>query len=834
MSTEGRCINKTLYPQFSKKKSKILNKIVSLQSISCLVMKKKTLLAILFSFFTVNLLTAHSHVIRGTVTDERGQPLPFVTVFLTTSQTGTITNSDGAFALNFSGDPDVLRISFMGYETQTVDVSTSTGFLNIRMRPSAIQLGEFIVSAVSAQELLRKAIERIPYNFQQEPFLVRTYVRDKASLTDTVFFMQETALDIVRSYRRSFSDQYFLVRNRNFRFTSTNNRVRGVGDLDIVKILSNTPSSRFFRSLFRSNNEPNIRYLPNTTFNNRPVYVLELFQENSNNSGRIYIDVEDLAFIRFEFNFENGSRIIVQYEKIGDKYYLMHGTSVSVNEISRGRVVPLETSMITTAIIHSFSRNDIRGTHILPSDILEWYATHEYDVLFWQQHNAILPDSTILRALEKYAEAQRGSGTATVEPTTLTSDSVIPQIPSQRNLQNQPLPQRLYTRNLSLMASSDLASDFSTFNHNLNSANRYVLNQLPRYFRRLIPMLLSNITYNYFILPPLANATSEWLLLNKNGIQARMNPTVFNQSGASHLFGINNSVLSDFKNNNHLNFLRLHTIRHDGAFVRAFLMEEELVRVNFIHGMNSRNYLFLYWMELLQHRAVNLINPFRRRDVRQSNNAENQQPLIIDRGRSWVKYLFNPEMEFQRHIEQRDLTGEEQRYLRRVARWSLLNLVSPQMFFIPRFSIGENLSFTFNAYYLPIPFGEMFGQNFWLMHNHSQLHGMFLRQYRNHERTFFGIGYKLYDVRLFPNMYVTSSIDFWQQPTDFSFRTTSTFNGFRVGQTFEYRLLRNQFSGQSRLSILVGYDYKTKGYMPESFFMGENFNVSVGFRWNFR
>ncbi|MCL2416617.1 MAG: carboxypeptidase-like regulatory domain-containing protein [Bacteroidales bacterium] len=808
----------------------------------------------LLSLCAINLLTAQSHIIRGTVTDENGSPLPFVTVFLTTSQTGTITNNDGAFALHFSRNADILRASFMGYETQTIDVSTSTGFLNIRLRPSAIQLGEIVVTALSAEELLRKAIERIPDNFRQEPFLVRSYVRNKVLEADSILFMQEMALNIVKSYHTSFSDQFFLARNRNFRFTSERNSVRGVGDFDVVSNVSNWFNARFFR-----NHE--IEDLPSSSFNNRPVHVLGFSPRDTRSgslNGRVYIDAEDLAFVRFEITFEGGrmpgSSLIVQYEKIGDKYYLMHATATAINR-RRDRTIPVETSMITTAIIHSFSQDDIEGTHVRRNDILAWQATQEYDTLFWQQHNALLPDSAILRALERYAEAQRRDTITPIEPIALTADTLEKHtevqgnsavatfglidlrtgdvvIPAERNQQTQTPPRRLYVPNLSLMVSSDLASDFSSFNHNLNSINRYALHRI-RGIRNPLVGILGLTAYIYVVSPPLENATSEWLLLNKNGMQAGMNPTVFNRSGASHLFGINDLVLSDFKKNSHLDFLRLHTIRHDGAFARAFLIEEELAKVDFRHGMNAQNYLFLYWTELLQLRVVNLISPFRTREVRTFDGPENRQPIIMDRGRSWVKYLFRPEMDFQRHIQQADLTDEEQRYLRRVARWSWLNLASPQMFFMPRFSLGENHSFTFSINYLPVPFGEMFRQNIWFMQNHSQLHGVFLSQYRNFEQTFFGIGYKLYDMRLFANMYVTSSVDFWQQPEDFNFRTTSAFNGFRIGQTFEYRTLRNQFSGHSRLSILLGYNYKTKGYMPESFFMGENFNVSVGFRWNF-
>jgi len=383
------------------------------------------------------------------------------------------------------------------------------------------------------------------------------------------------------------------------------------------------------------------------------------------------------------------------------------------------------------------------------------------------------------------------------------------------------------------MVSSDLAHDFSAFNHSFHSVNRYISNLLVRNFRRPVPGALALLTYNYFLSPPFGDAMSEWLFLNKNEIRAGMNPTMFNRYLTPYMFNVNNTEMSDFRERNRLDFMRFHTIRNDGRYVRSFLIEEELARVDLSNRNNRFSFVMLYWIELMQLRMMNIIDPFWREDTELSNRRESRQPLIVDRGRSWTAHLFNPEMDYQRHVREEDLTDEEQRYFRRARLWSLLNLGSPQMFFLPRFSLGENHSFTFSLNYLPVPFGEMFRQNIWFMQNHRQLHGVFFRQYRNFERTFFGIGYKLYDVRLFQNMYVTSSVDFWQQPQDFNFRTTASFNGFRVGQTFEYRMLRNQFSGQNRLSILLGYNYKTKGYMPESFFMGENFNVSVGFRWNF-
>jgi hypothetical protein len=784
-------------------------------------MAKKISAITILVFFSITLLTAQSYTIHGTVTDEKGSPLPFVNIFLNTSKTGTITNYNGLFSLRFSGNSETMSVSFIGYETQTINVNKNTETVKIQMKSFSTQLDEFVVRGYSPEGLLREAIKKIPNNYPQEPFLIKAYNRHKLFETDTLCYMQEMAFHIVKSYRPSFTDEVFLIKNRNFRFASDRKRtLSGAGVFDIVKYSSNHFNSRFFRD-----NE--IHYLPNTTFDNRPVYVLGYSRKNKENSsyGKIFIDVEDLAFVRFEDNPITGNKSTVQYKKIDNKYYLMSSNATYVNK--RGsRIIPVESDFLVTDIILSFSREDIKGIHVNRDDVLEAYDTQDYDTLFWQQHSAILPDSTILEAIERHKAKQEFGR---VNNPIVVKDTL--QYQAQIKKSHTPI-KRLYRRNLSLMGSSNLADDFSMLNHNLSSINRYVLHQLSYKFYKPIPKLLSLVTYNYIISAPIGDVASEWLLMNKNGIQAGMNPIIFNKYRGSYLYNIDSKTLSNFKNEKYHDFMRLHTIRHDGRYVKSFQIEEELAKVDIHNNNNSGNYLMLYWLELLGHQIAN-INNQSKKDVKQSNKAESRQPLIIDRNKSWVYYLFNPEMEYLRHIQQGILTDQEWNYLKRTSRWSWINLLSPQLFFIPKISIFDKHSFTFSINCLRVPFGEMFGQNIWFMQNYSQLHGVFFRQYRNYEKTTFGIGYKLYDVSLFRNMYMTSSIDYWQQPTDFDFRSTSSFGGFRVGQTFEYKLLQSPFSDQHKLSLMLGYDYKSKGYMPESFFMEKNFNVNIGFKWNF-
>lgn len=65
--------------------------------------------------------------VTGTVVDESGNPLPGVSVLIKGTSTGTVTDVDGSFALEVSGD-DILVFSYMGFLTQEVPVGDRTVF----------------------------------------------------------------------------------------------------------------------------------------------------------------------------------------------------------------------------------------------------------------------------------------------------------------------------------------------------------------------------------------------------------------------------------------------------------------------------------------------------------------------------------------------------------------------------------------------------------------------------------------------------------------------------------------------------------------------------------
>ena len=132
----------------------------------------------------------NSSVIQGIVTDEKGKPLAGAGVSIEGTFLGAITDLDGMY--NFYGLSDglyKLRFSFLGYETQVIEVRLSVeAVVIVKMIPKPFLAGEVIVSSTRAgsrspmaytsldNELLSKQNygHDLPYLLSLTPSLVET------------------------------------------------------------------------------------------------------------------------------------------------------------------------------------------------------------------------------------------------------------------------------------------------------------------------------------------------------------------------------------------------------------------------------------------------------------------------------------------------------------------------------------------------------------------------------------------------------------------------------------------------------------------------------------
>ncbi|MXV50875.1 SusC/RagA family TonB-linked outer membrane protein [Pedobacter sp. HMF7647] len=110
--------------------------------------KRKVFLVILFLFACI-IVKAQNRVTGLVTGNDNKQPIIGASVKIKGSTTGTSTNVNGAFSIN-AKSTDVLEISSIGYETQSVTVGNQTS-LNVVLLAGTKALNEVVVTGYTAQ-----------------------------------------------------------------------------------------------------------------------------------------------------------------------------------------------------------------------------------------------------------------------------------------------------------------------------------------------------------------------------------------------------------------------------------------------------------------------------------------------------------------------------------------------------------------------------------------------------------------------------------------------------------------------------------------------------------
>ena len=124
-------------------------------------MKKITLLfLVLFCVYS-----SFGQMITGNVTDTTGEPLPGVTIIVSTTNKGTTTDFDGNYSIAASSG-DILEFSYLGMETQRITVGAINN-IDVTLVEDSEQLDEVIVTAFGISQE-KKALGYAAQNIDAE------------------------------------------------------------------------------------------------------------------------------------------------------------------------------------------------------------------------------------------------------------------------------------------------------------------------------------------------------------------------------------------------------------------------------------------------------------------------------------------------------------------------------------------------------------------------------------------------------------------------------------------------------------------------------------------
>jgi hypothetical protein len=93
--------------------------------------------------------TANSHIVRGIIKDEVGNPMPGVNIYLKGTAEGTVTDVAGSFEFPRRLEPgEILTISYIGYESIEYVVQNTEADVEIVMNVDVRIIGEVAVEKV--------------------------------------------------------------------------------------------------------------------------------------------------------------------------------------------------------------------------------------------------------------------------------------------------------------------------------------------------------------------------------------------------------------------------------------------------------------------------------------------------------------------------------------------------------------------------------------------------------------------------------------------------------------------------------------------------------------
>ena len=319
---------------------------------------KKT--AFLFFFaFPLWLAGQELITITGTVVDaSNGNPLPFAQLTVTGTTLGTSANNDGQFWLVIpqTHATDTLLFAYLGYEPYKQPIAgLLNGTVKVRLRPVAIQLAEVEVVGFTPQEVIRRAVERIPDNFGKDSVLLTAFIRVQKIVGNRMAEYTEAIVQDLKDgyYLYPKKEQRRKHERSNFpllvkgRVRSDTNLVNSMGDVGRQAFCLSCPFQLDIAEMYHSTaldeamfDKYDYRMKETSDAEGRKVYHITYDQKEGVNdmlyAGDIYISAADFVILKVVY--KPSMKAFEQYERTKYKRpFELRGTPGWIMEMPMGQ-----------------------------------------------------------------------------------------------------------------------------------------------------------------------------------------------------------------------------------------------------------------------------------------------------------------------------------------------------------------------------------------------------------------------------------------------------------------------------------------------------------------
>ena len=385
---------------------------------------------------------AQQVVVSGNVVDDKtGEALGQVSV--SAGRVSVVTNEDGDFTLKLSEAPGKISISHVGYKSRYLDVTPGQSEqLKVRLRPATIQLREIVVVNEDPRELVEIAISKIPENYSMVPEMLKGFYRETAMKRKHYIYVAEGVEDMYKSpYNRSVNrDRVAIVKGRRL-LSQKSSDTLGIKVMGgpVQAVLMDLVKNREF--LLNKEEMDAYRFTMGAPeyINDRQQYVIYMepdwIMPYALYHGKIYIDIERLAFTRIELELDmkdkdKATKTMLVRKPLGVKFKPRELTSVvdyrfedGVTRISylkntfrfncdwKRRLFATSFTATCEMVVTDSSSEDIRpiGTRNSFDSRDSYYDKVEYflDPDYWSAYNIIEPSESLDKAIQKLVSKYR-------------------------------------------------------------------------------------------------------------------------------------------------------------------------------------------------------------------------------------------------------------------------------------------------------------------------------------------------------------------------------------------------------------------------------------------